>query len=68
MPKISKSDFRKILATFLVFFTCGYCVVLTLCDIPKDNVGNANTILGFLLGVALSAIIGVYFGGVEESD
>lgn len=64
--KISKSDFRKLLATFLVTFTCSYSVLLTLCDIPKNNVGNANTILGFLLGVALSAIISVYFGGTED--
>ena len=66
--KLSKADFRKYLATFLTVFTCGYTLILTLCDIPEKNMGAANNAIGFFFGVALSAIIGVYFGGTEESD
>lgn len=66
--KLSKADFRKYLASFLTVFTCGYTLILTLCDIPKANMGAANNAIGFFFGVALSAIIGVYFGGTEEEE
>lgn len=66
--KVSKADFRKILASFLTVFTCGYTIILTLCDIPEKNMGAANNAIGFFFGVALSAIIGVYFGGTEEGE
>lgn len=64
--KLSKADFRKCLAAFLTIFTCGYTIILTLCEIPEKNMGAANNAIGFFFGVALSAIIGVYFGGTEE--
>lgn len=63
-----KNDFRKLLAAFLTWFTCVYSIILTLWDVPQENMSNANTILGFLYGVALSAIVGVYFAGTEEPD
>lgn len=68
LQMMSKSDFRKVLAAFLTVFACGYAVILTLCDVPETNMGNANTILGFLFATALAAIVGFYFGGIEETD
>jgi len=66
--KISKADFRKVLAAFLTTFACGYSLLITLCAIPKENANTANNIWGFLSAMALAAIIGFYFGGNEESD
>ncbi|MCK4498968.1 hypothetical protein KAU11_00550 [Candidatus Babeliales bacterium] len=66
--KISKSDFRKLLAAYFSIASFIYMGAITFCTVPKANVNNANIILGFLLGTTLAAIIGFYFGATEESD
>lgn len=64
---MKKSDFRKILAIFLTSTSLIYMTAITFCTVPKENINNANIILGFLLGTALAAIISFYFGASEES-
>jgi len=49
-------------ATFLYIF------MITFTEVPKDNKSFADTILGFLLGVTLSAIIQYFFGSSQGSS
>ena len=69
------SNFSK----FKFFFMAGYCSVVTVlsfcyffaitfCAIPKDNIQNANLILGFLIGSAISTFLGYYFGMSQSSS
>jgi putative flippase GtrA len=66
--KIDKADFRKCLAAFFSIISLGYMTAITFCTIPKENVNNANIILGFLIGTALGTIISFYFGAAESSN
>lgn len=43
-------------------FSFVYIAFITFGNIPKDNVRFADTILGFLLGTAMSAILQFFFG------
>jgi len=54
----------------ITIFTFIYVFAITFMDIPKDSVRFADTVLGFLLGVGLSAIINFFYGssyGNEEA-
>ena len=66
--KISKEDFRKYLAAFFTIVALLYMTAITFFTIPKENVNNANIILGFLISTVLATIIGFYFGTSEESE
>lgn len=66
--EISKALFRKYLAAFFSVVSFAYIMLITFCEIPKDNINNSNIILGFLLGTTLSTIIGYYFGDSERKD
>lgn len=65
--KISKEDFRKYLAAFFTIAALLYMTAITFFTVPKENVNNANIILGFLISTVLATIIGFYFGTSEES-
>jgi uncharacterized membrane protein len=65
--KISKEDFRKYLAAFFTIAALLYMTAITFFAVPKENVNNANIILGFLISTVLATIIGFYFGTSEES-
>lgn len=65
---MKKGDFRKILAGFFSIASCGYFGAVTFVHIPKENMGNANTILGFLLGTALGLVLSFYFGDSEGKE
>lgn len=66
--KINKADFRKYLAAFLSLTSFVYMFAITFLHIPKENMNNANIILGFLLGTTLAAIVSFYFGASESPD
>lgn len=65
---ISKADFRKLLAIFFSVASFLYMTAVTFLTIPEKNINNSNIILGFLIGTALSTLIGFYFGSSESSD
>ena len=66
--KLSKADFRKLLAAFFSIVSFVYMGLITFCVIPKENINNANILLGFLIGTALSTLVGFYFGSSENSE
>lgn len=66
--KISKADFRKYLAAFFSLASFIYMALITFCEVPEANINSANIILGFLIGTALSTIIGFYFGASESGE
>ena len=66
--KFSRADFRKYLAAFFSLASFLYMAAITFFHVPKENMNNANVILGFLLGTALAAILGFYFGASEGPD
>lgn len=45
-----------------------YIFFITFWDIPEKNIRFADTILGFLLGVTLSAIVQFFFGSSKGSN
>lgn len=54
------------LATFWSVFAGGYIIATTFFNITNERV--ADTVIGFLLGTAISAIIQFFFGSSEGSS
>ena len=65
---MEKHIFRKKLATFLSAVSFLYLFAITFLEIPAENKDNVNIILGFLLGTAISTILGYYFGDSDKTD
>ena len=65
---MEKHAFRKKLATFLSVVSFLYLFAITFLDIPAENKDNVNIILGFLLGTAISTILGYCFGDSDKTD
>jgi hypothetical protein len=65
---MKKADFRKILAGFFSVIGCAYLGAITFWTVPQENMDNAKVIMGFLLGTAISTIIGFYFGDSEKKE
>ena len=59
--------FRAKLATMVMLFSFVYFFVITLIPIPEQSTRIADTILGFLMGTAITTIIGYYFGASDEN-
>jgi hypothetical protein len=60
---------------FVYYFSIGWSVfaaafmaVVTLIDIPKENMNSVNIILGFLLGTAVSSIFSFFLGTTKNSQ
>lgn len=49
-------------------FAMAFMLVVTLADIPNDNVNTVNVILGFLLGTAISSIFSFFLGTTKSSQ
>lgn len=65
---MSKSTFRKILASYLCIVSSAYLAGITFCSIPPENMDIAMIILGFVLGSTLGVIVGFYFGDSETKE
>lgn len=59
---------------FVYYFSAGWSVfamvfmcIVTMVDIPKENVSNVNIILGFLLGTAVASIFSFFLGTTQTS-
>ena len=65
---MNKSKFRQAYATGVTLFSGIYFIAITFFKIPKENMNNANIILGFLLGTAVAAIISFYYGDSESNE
>jgi len=55
------------LATFWSLSTAAYIGFITFSEIPEDNVRFADTILGFLLGTIIAAILNYFYGSSRSS-
>ncbi len=49
-------------------FSMAFMLVVTLADIPNDNVNTVNVMLGFLLGTAISSIFSFFLGTTKSSQ
>lgn len=68
--KFSKR-FIYVFAGFWALFAAAYIVFITFGEVPEANTRFADTILGFLLGTIVAAIINFFFGsssGSKEKD
>lgn len=65
--KFSKR-FIYIYSILVTSFTFGYILLITLAKIEKENMRIVDTVLGFLLGVSVSAIIQFFFGSSKGSS
>jgi len=66
MELITK-HFTLWMATYWSLFSSGYIVAITFANVPAANQRFADTILGFLLGMAISSIIQYFFGTTLSS-
>lgn len=55
-------------AAFITVATFLYVAAISFLAIPEENVHFVNTVLGFLLGVTLSAVIQFFFGSSKGSN
>ncbi len=64
------SWFIYLYATLITLLTFGYIFMVTFWDdlVPGENTRIVDTVLGFLLGVSLSAIIQFFFGSSSGSS
>lgn len=66
-----KNFMRSVLSFMWSAFAMSYLFFVTACDIAKANAHIVDTILGFLLGTAVSGILMYYYGtsqGSTEKD
>jgi hypothetical protein len=61
-------SFTNLLAAYLIFAATVYIGFITFGFVPEANQRFADTILGFILGSVLAAIIGFYFGSTKNSQ
>jgi len=59
--------FTYVLASFWSLVAAGYIFMITLSTIPVANQRYADTILGFLLGTVIGAILNYFFGSSSGS-
>ena len=59
--------FTYVLASFWSIVAAGYIFMITLSTIPVANQRYADTILGFLLGTVIGAILNYFFGSSSGS-
>ena len=59
---------------FVYYFSAGWSLfamffmaMVTMADIPKENISNVNIILGFLLGTAVASIFSFFLGTTQAS-
>jgi uncharacterized PurR-regulated membrane protein YhhQ (DUF165 family) len=67
MNKMSKHTIRFLFAAFWSLVTAGYMLGITFFEVPKDNQGTVNTVLGFVLGTVVATVMGFYFGSSQGS-
>lgn len=59
--------FRAKLALVVVFLSFLYFFLVTFAPVPAESTRIADTILGFLIGTAVTTVIGFYFGSSDIS-
>lgn len=60
--------FIALLSLILCAFFGAYAWQVTFGSVPKDNLPNANLILGFLIGTAVSTPIAYWMGSSKQSN
>lgn len=63
-----KNFMRSLLAIGWSAFSMFYLTMISFKAVPEGNVRIADTILGFLLGTAISGILMFYYGSTQGSS
>ncbi len=64
----AKAVFMALFATYIVTLAFRFFFRVVFDPVPAENMQNANTILGFLLGSVVGVIIGYYFGASQSQS
>lgn len=64
----NKGNFRRLLAAFFSCSSFIYITAITFCYVPPENMDNAKTIMGFLLGATIASIVNYYYGDAEKKE
>jgi hypothetical protein len=67
IKSIPKSLTRNVLAFVWTFAAIGYVYLVTVKDIPQQNIRIVDTVLGFILGTIVATIINYFFGSSQGS-
>jgi len=68
IKKMTRAQFRQLLATVLTMLTLLYAFCVTFLTIPTANEDASKYILGFLFATALAAVVAFYFGDSEKEE
>jgi uncharacterized membrane protein len=63
---VMKFRFMAKLAVFMIGLSFLYFFCVTFISIPDGNVGNTNTVVGFII-LEIGIVIGYYFGSSQSS-
>lgn len=64
---VMKFQFMAKLAIFLLGMSFLYFFAVTFISIPDGNIGNSNTIVGFII-LTVGVVSGYYFGSSQSSS
>jgi hypothetical protein len=64
---VMKFQFKAKLTIYLLSLSFLYFFVVTMLKIPPDNVGNTNTIVGFII-FACGGVFGYYYGASQSQQ
>jgi len=69
VPKFSlRENITEILAVIIMVMSFVFLLLLIYHPIPVDNKDLVNITVGFVLGTAVSGVIGYYFGTSKKRD
>jgi len=69
LPKLNlKENITEVLAVVIVLMSFIFLIVVLYKPIPAENKDLVNLAVGFIIGTAMSGVIGYYFGTSKKRD
>ena len=65
---LNREDFLEFFAFVIYCTSIVYVYMVTFCHIPEENMRNADTCLGFLMGSALTTVLTHLFKEGEKEE
>jgi hypothetical protein len=65
---LNREDFLEFFAFIIYCTSIVYVYAVTFCEIPEQNMRNADTCLGFLMGSALTTVLTHLFKEGEKEE
>lgn len=66
--ELNREDFIEAFAVLIYLTSIGFAWAVTFIEIPEENQRNADTVLGFLMGSALTAVLNHLFRNGKDGQ